>query len=285
MDRQPIPHGIIEPVAAPTLSVIVPNYNHGEFLPEAVASVTGMGRHDVELIVVDDGSTDSRTSEEVNKIETHGVKVIRQQNKGLAAARNAAIAASHGEYIFPLDADDRMRPGWIDRAIQILDSNPKVGVVYGDAQCFGTRGDLWRVGAFDRDRLLSDNFIHASALYRRSLWEQNAGYDGAMPVQGFEDWDFWIGALGHDWRFVYIPEVFFEYRQGPQSMIVRASNFKHAVEEFLVKKHSRLYRQAWVRLARERQSAKRTGRRLGKLLKARLRQKLSKNPGDLWVNE
>jgi glycosyltransferase involved in cell wall biosynthesis len=267
------------------ISVVMPCFNHGEFLPEAVTSVTSIGRDDMELIIVDDGSTDKRTSEEMDKLETQGIKIIRQENKGLAAARNAAIAASHGEYIFPLDADDRMRSGWIDRAMQILDSNPKVGVLYGDLETFGSRTGRWRLGLFDPDRLLDQNFIPASALYRRSIWEQNGGYDGSMPVQGFEDWDFWIGALGHDWRVVYMPEVFFEYRQAPQSMIVRASNSKQAVEEFLIKKHSALYREAWVRFTRERQSAKKTSRRLSKLLKARIQQKLGKSNGSFWVPE
>ncbi len=266
------------------ISVVIPCFNHGEFLSEAVASVTGIGRDDIELIVVDDGSTDKRTLEEMDKLGARGIKVIRQENKRLAAARNAAIAASRGEYIFPLDADDRMRSGWIDRAIEILRSDPKVGVVYGDAECFGTRTGPWETGPLDLDRMLDMNYIHASALYRRSVWEQNGGYDGTMPVQGLEDWDFWLGALEHGWHFSYIPEVFFEYRQATESMITRALGFVEAVEQFVARKHGSMYREAWLRLAREHQSATKTSRRLSKLLRARLRQKLSKNPGNLWVD-
>ena len=120
------------------VSIVIPCFNHGEFLPEAVASVTRIGRDDIELIVVDDGSTEEGTVREVDKLAAQGIKVIRQGNNGLAAARNTAILASQGEYILPLDADDRLRSGWIDSAIAILDSNPQVGVVYGDAQCFWT---------------------------------------------------------------------------------------------------------------------------------------------------
>ena len=101
------------------VSIVIPCFNHGEFLPEAVASVTKIGRDDVELIVVDDGSTDEETVREVDKLVAQGIKVIRQGNKGPAAARNVAIRASQGEYIFPLDADDRLRSGWIDSAIAI----------------------------------------------------------------------------------------------------------------------------------------------------------------------
>src|ERR1700674_1243298 len=161
------------------VSVIMPCFNHGEFLAEAVGSVTNSKRDDIELIVVDDGSTDERTRKEMDTLCAQGIKVVRQDNKGLGAARNAGVLASQGEYLFPLDADDRMRSGWIDRGIGILDADPQVGVVYGDAQCFGARTDRWQVGPFDSDRLLYWNFIHASALYCRSVWEQNNGYDGA----------------------------------------------------------------------------------------------------------
>jgi glycosyltransferase involved in cell wall biosynthesis len=135
------------------VSVVMPCFNHGEFLPEAVASVIHLERDDVELIVVDDGSTDERTLRELDDLVAQGIRVVRQDNKRLAAARNAGILASQGMYIFPLDADDRLRSGWLDRGIRILDSDPKVGIVYGDAQCFGVRSDLWVVGPFESARL------------------------------------------------------------------------------------------------------------------------------------
>jgi glycosyltransferase involved in cell wall biosynthesis len=106
------------------VSVVIPCFNHGEFLPEAVASVTDIKRDDVELIVVDDGSTDERTRAEMDALVARGIRVIRQENKGLAAARNAGILVSKEEYILPLDADDRLRPGWIDHGIRILAANP-----------------------------------------------------------------------------------------------------------------------------------------------------------------
>jgi glycosyltransferase involved in cell wall biosynthesis len=70
------------------VSMVIPCFNHGEFLAEAVASVTGIVRDDVELIVVDDGSTDERTRRELDKLVAQGIKVVRQENKGLAVARN-----------------------------------------------------------------------------------------------------------------------------------------------------------------------------------------------------
>ena len=261
------------------VSVIIPCFNHGEFLPEAVASVAQMGRLDVEVIVVDDGSTDERTGQEVARLVAQGIKVIRQPNNGLAAARNAGVLASLGQYILPLDADDRLRPGWLDHGIAILNSDPKVGVVYGDAERFGAQLGRWCVGSFDADWLLNWNYIHASALYRRSIFEENGGYDGTMPVQGLEDWDFWLGALEHGWRFAYLPEVFFEYRQAEGSMIKRTKGFEEQVEDFIAKKHGLLYRQAWLQLRKlhtQKESIRWTILNLGRLLKSRLIQKLQR---------
>ena len=260
------------------ISIVIPCFNHGEFLPEAVASVTKIARDDIELIVVDDGSSDDRTVREVDKLVAQGIKVIRQGNNGPAGARNAAIRASQGEYIFPLDADDRLRSGWIDNAIAILDSDPQVGVVYGDAQCFGTRTDRWRVGPFDAGKLLNWNFIHASALYRRPVWEQNSGYDLTI-LRGLEDWDFWLGAMEHGWRFAYMPEVFFEYRQAAQSLTTSTAGYQDQVREFVARKHGLLYRQAWLLLVSERESLRWTFQNLRKLLKSRLKQRFDKNAG------
>jgi glycosyltransferase involved in cell wall biosynthesis len=264
------------------VSVIIPCFNHGEFLPEAVASVKKIQRDDIEIVVVDDGSTDEGTRKVIDGLSGEKINVIRQENLGLAAARNAAVKASQGEYILPLDADDRLRSGWMEAAIGILDSQPKVGVIYGDAQCFGTRTDRWRVGPFNSEQLLRWNFIHCSALYRRAVWEQNGGYDGSMPVQGLEDWDFWLGALEHGWEFEYLPEVFFDYRRTESSMIIRTSGFEDQIKEFVAKKHGRLYQKAWLTLLSERQlkenqrqSIKWALRHLSKLLRARLKNRFN----------
>src|SRR5579863_4843888 len=93
------------------VSVVIPCYNHGEFLGEAIESAMESARADVEIILVDDGSTDERTRKEIERIEAGGsVIVIRQPNQGLAAARNAAIARASGEYILPLDSDNQIFP-------------------------------------------------------------------------------------------------------------------------------------------------------------------------------
>lgn len=261
----------------PKVSVVIPCFNHGEFLRDAVESVVKLNRPDVELIVVDDGSTDEPTRTGMVTLQKEGHHVIRQDNNGLAAARNAGILASRGEYILPLDADNRIRRAYIERSIEILDGNPDVGVVYGDAEYIGLRVGRWEVGSFDPVRLLKTNYIDACAVYRRSVWEKNGGYDGGMPVQGLEDWDFWVGALEHGWQFVYVPEILFEYRVSNESMITRARDFWPSLEEFVSRKHGLVYKKAWLsnlsdieELHRERESIVLTLKNLRRLVRKRL---------------
>lgn len=259
------------------VSVVIPCFNHGEFLSDAVASVTNINRDDIELIVVDDGSTDERTRKELDALAAHEIKVIRQENGGPAAARNTAIRASQGQYILPLDADNRLRPGYIERGIRILDSSPQVGVAYSDAEYIGIRSGRWHVGPFSLNQLLQWNYIDTCAVYRRSVWEQNGGYDETKLIQGLEDWDFWLGALEHGWQFAYVPEILFDYRVAKESMVTRARPFVPQIEKFVAMKHGVLYRQAWLQSANERESVKATARNLSRLLKSRFRQKFQRD--------
>lgn len=261
------------------VSVVIPCFNHGEFLSEAVASVTSIDRDDVELIVVDDGSTDHLTRSEMDSLSVSGIHVIRQSNKGLAAARNTGIRASSGKYILPLDADNRIRAAYLDHGIHILDAQPRTGVVYGDAQRIGIRNDRWQLRPFDPAELMQWNYIDACAIYRRTIWEQNGGYDGTMPMQGFEDWDFWLGALENGWGFSYVSEILFDYREAAVSMITdarRLENVAHLVS-FIAKKHGALYRGAWLQLERRNVSGTGTLHNLRRLMKLRINKGLRRN--------
>lgn len=254
----------------PRISVVIPCYNHGQYVQEAIDSVRAAARDDIEIILVDDGSTDPRTQQEMERLATDpSLTLIRQPNGGLASARNAGIAAARAEYILPLDADNRIHPAYLERGISILDARPEVGVVYGDAEYFGSREGRWKIGPFDRERLLKWNYIDACAVIRKKLWEQNGGYRRGMPVQGLEDWEFWLHTLSHGWQFAYVPEVLFDYRVMPGSMIEHARKQAQATENFIADNYGRLYRGIWL----ERESVSRTARRLFQLIGQRLREK------------
>jgi glycosyltransferase involved in cell wall biosynthesis len=227
-----------------------------------------------EVILVDDGSTDQQTTRIIDQLQGEGIRVIRQANSGLAAARNAGIAAASGEFILPLDADNRIRPALIEHAVRILRDDSRIGVVYGDAQYFGAKEGRWTVGPFERARLLNWNYIDACAVFRKKVWEQNCGYDQNMPVMGMEDWDFWLGAVEHGWEFAYVPQILFDYRVSQGSVITRVYGKENAIGDYVASKHAYLYRDTYVRLwtdyRRVTQSIKGSGRQFVRALLARV---------------
>lgn len=229
------------------LSVVIPCFNHGEFLIEAVASVEHSIRVPYEQIIVNDGSSEPRTLEVLDILRRGGYQVIDQENSGLAAARNRGIEQARAPYILPLDADNRLRPGFIEPALEILDAHPEVGVVYGDRRDFGLRNVTVDVPPFDLDTLLPCNFIDACAILRKSLWSACGEYDSAMPAPGWEDWDLWIGAAGRGWQFRHLPGEAFDYRVRPQSMLTAFANeeLRRRLSTYIIAKHRDLY---WQRL-------------------------------------
>jgi glycosyltransferase involved in cell wall biosynthesis/GT2 family glycosyltransferase len=198
----------------PRLSVIIPCYDDGDYLTDAVASVE-RNAPEAELIIVDDGSTQPRTRELLAALREAGNRVIEQPHSGPSAARNAGIAAATGDYLLPLDADNRLLPGFAAEAVAQLDADPAVGVVYGDRREFGARTGDVAVPALDLPRMLWSNYIDACAVMRRAVWSDAGGYD--VTLTDWEDWDFWLGAAARGWRFVHLPRPTFEYRVRPDS--------------------------------------------------------------------
>jgi glycosyltransferase involved in cell wall biosynthesis len=199
----------------PRLSVIIPCHNDGDYLIDAVASVQ-RNAAEAELIIVDDGSTQLRTREVLTALGEAGHRVLEQPHGGLSAARNAGIAASAGDYFLPLDADNRLLPGFATEAIALLDADSGAGVVYGDRREFGMRSGDVTVPEFDLPRMLSANYIDACAVARREVWSEAGGYDVTLDI--WEDWDLWLGAAARGWRFIRIPRPTFEYRVRPDSV-------------------------------------------------------------------
>ena len=204
---------------SPKVSVVITCYNLGAYVQEALDSIAAYtGPTQLEVIVVDDGSTDAATRAVIAGLDRSRCTVLDQANMGLAKARNNGIALATGTYIISLDADNRIYPAFIERSIAILEQEPEVGVVYGDAVYFEGRTGPWKVGAFDFTRLVQSNYIDACACYRRSVWDRVGGYDEHMPHMGWEDWDFWLRCSVSGVQFRYVEEAFFDYRVRAGSM-------------------------------------------------------------------
>jgi len=197
------------------LSIVIPTNDDGELLLDAVASVERSRPPATELIIVNDGSTAPETLRILAALRAHGYFVLDQENGGLSSARNAGFSRARGRFVLPLDADNRLCPGFAEAAIEALQRDPELGVVHGDRRLFGSLSGVVAVPPFDLAKMLGGNYVDACAVFRRSLWENVGGYDTRMV--GLEDWDFWLSAGRRGWRFGHLPLVSFEYRVRPGS--------------------------------------------------------------------
>ena len=233
--------------AAGRVSVVIPCYNHGEFLEAAIASVRAQDYPDIEIIVVNDGSTDPQTLAVLKALE-EDVKLIERPNEGLSTARNRGIQASNGEYILPLDADDRIAPGYVGQAVAVMEQDANVGIVYGLTELFGAKSGLWPQPEFSVPDMLLENLIVATALFRKADWECVGGYRPAMR-HAWEDWDFWLALIALGRQVVRLETVTFFYRIGHHSMTRRLS-YRHKLVMMakIVVRHRCLYLANWRRV-------------------------------------
>jgi glycosyltransferase involved in cell wall biosynthesis len=206
------------PIGEGKVSIVIPCYNHGVMLREALASVEQVRNANLlEVIIVDDGSSEAETTRILEEVGQAGHSVVAQSNRGLSAARNVGIRLAKGEFILPLDSDNRVRDAYLNEAASLLKDNPSLDVIYADAEYFGERNGRWHVPEFDLSSLIRANFIDACALYRKSLWEKVGGYDEQM-LMGLEDWEFWLRVAFHGGSFVHLPQIGFDYRVREDSL-------------------------------------------------------------------
>src|SRR5262245_34163432 len=163
----------------PLVSVIIPCYNHGRYLPEAVASLVAQTFPNWEIVIVDDGSTDDSAAVAEQLIERYSERsicLLRQHNQGLSASRNNGIAAAHGAYILPLDADDALAVEMLEQTVATLEQRPEVGFVYTDVEMFGSESTIWSGGKYSLEKLRFDCMMVPATLFRRQAWAAVGGF-------------------------------------------------------------------------------------------------------------
>jgi glycosyltransferase involved in cell wall biosynthesis len=228
----------------PRVSVIIPCFNLGHFLPEAIASVRAQTFADFEIIVVDDGSTDAATREAITRLSGSDVLAVRSENRGLPAARNLGISHARGEYISSLDPDDKFDREWLQLAVARLDADPDLAFVSHWLEAFGDEHGEWTPGRSDLAAVLDQNVFSAAALFRKSLVDRVGGFDESKRA-GCEDWEFWIRVITAGYRGAIIPAVLFRYRRRPDSMTREMHESEAWFERFgeIIDKHSDTYRE------------------------------------------
>jgi glycosyltransferase involved in cell wall biosynthesis len=226
----------------PKVSVIIPCYNQGCWLEEAVDSVLAQTFRDFEIIIVNDGSTDHYTNKLLDVYNHPSVNIIRTQNQGLAMARNTGIAVAEGEYILPLDADDTIAPSYLELAVEQLNREAGLGIVYCRGKLFGDQQGPITAPEFSQWGMLVSNLIFCSAMFRKADWKYVGGYNPEM-VYGCEDWDFWLSILELGRSVYRIPEVLFHYRVRTSSMNQAMNDDRRlAMFRLIVTNHPTLYK-------------------------------------------
>lgn len=238
---------------SPVVSVVMPCFNQGEFLAEAIESVLVQTFPSVEIIVVDDYSSDGYTRDLVrNCVFPRTRTILNDRNRGVVATRNTAVRAARGLYILPLDADDMIAPTFIERALEKLQDGT-ADVCYSRVMFCGTEQQEFVRPPFSLEGMLRGNLVVNTALYRKSAWAEVGGYSEAMSA-GLEDWDFWLSLLECGNRFHRIDEPLFFYRRHGTSRTDFANRNEEHLKATLLARHKTLFRRCGVSVNRSRPS-------------------------------
>jgi glycosyltransferase involved in cell wall biosynthesis len=179
----------------PEISVIIPAYNQGHYLSEALESVLAQDYPNFEVIVVDDGSSD-HTAQVVQRFSDRRIHYIFQENRGLPAARNTGIRAAQGKYLSFLDSDDRFLPKKLSLLKAEFASQPEIGLAAGQAKLIDQDGNLLG-SSFQSQQvneahcLLLGNPFHVGSVLLRRSWQEKVGFFDEN-LRSYEDWDFWL---------------------------------------------------------------------------------------------
>lgn len=208
-------------MANPKVSVIIPAYNAIAYLPKTLASVQQQTFKDFEVLVIDDGSTDS-TADWVNSLSDRNVQLIVQKNGGCASARNRGIQAARGDYIAFLDADDIWEPSKLEKQAHILETSAAVGVVNTWISNIDSQGQpIGNLGTPDAEgkvwaQVIEENPIMCGSapMVRRQCFDAVGLFD--QSLRSAEDWDMWI-RLAKKYEFAVVKEPLVRYRIHPKS--------------------------------------------------------------------
>jgi glycosyltransferase involved in cell wall biosynthesis len=192
---------------APAVAVVIPCHDDGSTIAEAVSSIKE--QQPVEVVVVDDGSTEAETLALLAQLKSSGVNVVRQENLGPGAARTAGLAASSAPLVFVLDADDLLTPGTLEAMAAQLERHPEAGFCWGDYELFGEAGGRYRApSGWLPWTLTYVNPYPVCSMFRRDVLERAGGWRSV----GYEDWALWLTLADMGYTGVHADRVVYRRR-------------------------------------------------------------------------
>jgi cellulose synthase/poly-beta-1,6-N-acetylglucosamine synthase-like glycosyltransferase len=194
----------------PIVSVVIPIFNYGQQFEKTLQSVFQSTYKNIEIIIVNDGSSDEYVLNKLNSLSEHpNIKIVNQKNSGPSEARNNGIKNSIGEFILPLDSDDKIEPEYIQSCVNILKRNKNISPVYCDTIHVGQIQGIEKRPEWSIDRLIQGPFIVNCSMFHKEAFEKCEGYDTALF--GWEDYDLWIRMGKNGYKGHRIPKPLFTY--------------------------------------------------------------------------
>lgn len=212
----------------PLVSVVIPIYNYGKQFEKTLQSVFESTYKNIEIIIVNDGSTDQYTLEKLKSINHPNIKIINQKNSGPSSARNNGIKNSSGQFILPLDADDTIYPDYIQSCVTILKNNKNISPVYCDTHHIGQIQGIEQRPEWSLERLKQGPFIVNCSMFHRDAFNICDGYDSSL--KGWEDYDLWIRMGINGYVGKRIPKPMFTYFHHESDGTVSTDANKNQIE-------------------------------------------------------
>lgn len=225
----------------PLVSIIITAYNYGQFVAQAVQSALDQSYSNVEVIVVDDGSTDN--TDEILIAFGSQITHIKQPNSGVVRARNNGASHASGEYLLFLDADDYLPTDFVAVCVSKFTDFPEVDIVYTDRMVISKKKFRYQSRQWNKNFLLLSNYIGMSTLMKRSSFEQVGGYREKLNnKKSYEDWDLWLTLSEKGYIGLYCPQTFYYHRKLQSGSRNDANTWQKAYLRWpLIKLHWRSY--------------------------------------------
>jgi glycosyltransferase involved in cell wall biosynthesis len=231
----------------PKVSIIIPCFNNSKTIIESINSVVNQNYRELEIIIVNDGSTDE--SEEIiekyiSLNDKRLINLINQNNQGPSAARNNGAKIANGKYLLFLDGDDKIDINYLTKCINIFEENKNLSIVYTKSEYFGAKKGSWKLLDFKIERFLVQNIIPITALIKKIDFDECLGFDENLKFA--EDWDLWIKIIKRNDNVFKIKEPLFFYRKDETKKSITDTIKQDEIEKsylYIYDKHYAFYRE------------------------------------------